>query len=51
MVYGQAGSMFMYFQDKIIENPLFQHALQMHWEEQIANILWTDTKMRRYYAY
>jgi hypothetical protein len=29
MAYGQAGSMLMYFQDKIAENPSFQYALQM----------------------
>ena len=38
MAYGQAGSMLMYFQDKIAENPSFQYALQMDREEQIANI-------------
>ncbi|KAG2643053.1 hypothetical protein PVAP13_2KG326967 [Panicum virgatum] len=38
MAYGQAGSMLMYFQDKIVENPSFQYALQMDREEQIANI-------------
>ena len=38
MAYGQAGSMLMYFQDKIVENPSFQYALQMDREEQVANI-------------
>jgi len=38
MAYGQAGSMLMYFQEKIAENPSFQYALQMDREEQIANI-------------
>jgi len=38
MAYGQAGSMLMYFQEKIAENPSFQYALQMDQEEQIANI-------------
>nr|CAE04392.2 OSJNBb0006L01.4 [Oryza sativa Japonica Group] len=45
MAYGQAGSMLMYFQDKIAENPSFQYALQMDSEEQIANIFWADAKM------
>ena len=51
MPYGQAGSMLMYFQDKIVENPLFQYALQMDIEEQIANIFWVDAKMLTDYAY
>ena len=51
MAYGQAGSMLMYFQDKIAENPSFQYALQMDIEEQIANIFWVDTKMLTDYAY
>ena len=45
MAYGQAGSMLIYFQDKIAENPSFQYALQMDREEQIANIFWVDAKM------
>lgn len=51
MAYGQAGSMLMYFQDKIAENPSFQYALQMDREEQIANIFWVDAKMLTDYAY
>nr|AAP55110.2 transposon protein, putative, unclassified, expressed [Oryza sativa Japonica Group] len=51
MAYGQAGSMLMYFQDKIAENPSFQYALQMDQEEQIANIFWVDAKMLTDYAY
>jgi zinc finger SWIM domain-containing protein 3 len=51
MAYGQAGSMLMYFQDKIAENPSFQYALQMDIEEQIANIFWVDAKMLTDYAY
>jgi len=47
MAYGQAGSMLMYFQEKIAENPSFQYALQMDREEQIANIFWVDAKMLR----
>jgi hypothetical protein len=45
MGYGQAGSMLLYFQDKIAQNPSFQYALQMDCEEQIANIFWADAKM------
>jgi zinc finger SWIM domain-containing protein 3 len=51
MAYGQAGSMLMYFQDKIAENPSFQYALQMDREEQIANIFWVDAKILTNYAY
>jgi hypothetical protein len=51
MAYGQAESMLMYFQDKIIENPSFQYALQMDREEQITNIFWVDAKMLTDYAY
>ncbi|XP_062227480.1 protein FAR1-RELATED SEQUENCE 5-like [Phragmites australis] len=51
MTYGQADSMLMFFQDKIVENPSFQYALQMDCEEQIANIFWADAKMITDYAY
>jgi zinc finger SWIM domain-containing protein 3 len=51
MVYGQAGSMLMYFQETIVENPSFQYASQMDWEEQFANIFWVDAKMLTKYAY
>ncbi|XP_062201502.1 protein FAR1-RELATED SEQUENCE 5-like [Phragmites australis] len=51
MAYGQAGSMLMFFQDKIAENPSFQYALQMDCEEQIANIFWADAKMITDYAH
>jgi len=51
MAYGQAGSMLMYFQDKIARNPSFQYALEMDREEQIANIFWVDAKMITDYAY
>jgi len=51
MAYGQVGSMLMYFQDKIAENPSFQYALEMDREEQIANIFWVDAKMITDYAY
>jgi len=51
MAYGQAGSMLVYFQDKITDNPSFQYALQIDREEQIANIFWVDAKMITDYAY
>jgi zinc finger SWIM domain-containing protein 3 len=51
MPYGEAGSMLMYFQEKIAENPSFQYALQMDREEHIANIFWVDAKMLTDYAY
>jgi hypothetical protein len=50
MAYGQAGSMLLYFQDKIAQNPSFQYAFQMDCEEQIANIFWDDAKMIMEYA-
>jgi hypothetical protein len=50
MAYGQAGSMLLYFKDKIAQNPSFQYALQMDCEEQIANIFWADVKMIMDYA-
>jgi hypothetical protein len=51
MVYGQAGSMLKYFQDKIVENHSFQYVLQMDSEEKIANIFWVDAKMIVDYAH
>ncbi|KAM3297906.1 hypothetical protein ACQJBY_039718 [Aegilops geniculata] len=51
MAYGQAGSMLKYFQDKIVENPSFQYALQMDCEEQIATIFWADARMIMDYAH
>lgn len=38
MAYGQEGSVLKYFHDKIVENPSFQYALRIDYEEQIANI-------------
>jgi zinc finger SWIM domain-containing protein 3 len=51
MAYGQVGSMLRYFQEKNVENPSFQYALQMDQEEHIANIFWADAKMLTDYAY
>ena len=51
MAYGQAGSMIKYFQDKIVENPSFQYALQMDREEQIETILWADARTIMDYAH
>jgi hypothetical protein len=51
MMYGEAGSMLKYFQDRIADNPSFQYALQWDREEQITNILWADAKMIIDYAY
>jgi len=50
MLYGEAGSLLKYFQDKVVENPSFQYAIQMDCEEQIANIFWADAKMIVDYA-
>jgi zinc finger SWIM domain-containing protein 3 len=36
--------------DKFIDNPSFQHAIQLDSEEQIANIFWADAKMLIDYA-
>jgi zinc finger SWIM domain-containing protein 3 len=43
--YGEAGSMLKYFQDKSIENPSFQHVVQLDCDEQIANVFWVDAEM------
>jgi zinc finger SWIM domain-containing protein 3 len=43
--------MLKYFQDKSIENPLFQHVVQLDCDEQIANVLWVDAKMIIDYAH
>jgi zinc finger SWIM domain-containing protein 3 len=43
--------MLKYFHDKIIENPLFQYALQMDCKEHITNIFWADVKMIMDYAH
>lgn len=51
MLYGEAGSLLKYFQDKVVENPSFQYAIQMDCEEQIANIFWADAKMIVDYAH
>jgi hypothetical protein len=51
MAYGQAGSMLKYFQDKIAENPSFQHATQIDIEEKIPSIFWVDAKMIVDYAH
>ena len=32
MIYGEAGSLLKYFQDKSVENPSFQYAIQMDCE-------------------
>jgi zinc finger SWIM domain-containing protein 3 len=51
MLYGDAGSLLMYFQDKVVENPSFHYAIQLDREEQIANISWDDAKMIVNYAH
>jgi len=51
MLYGEAGSLLKYFQDKVVENPSFQYAMQMDCEEKIANIFWADSKMIVDYAH
>jgi zinc finger SWIM domain-containing protein 3 len=49
--YGEAGSVLKYFQDKAIENPSFQHVVQLDCDEQITNIFWADAKMIIDYAH
>ena len=51
MMYGEAGSLLKYFQDKSLENPSFQYATQMDCQEQITNIFWADAKMIVDYAH
>lgn len=50
LMYGEAGSMLKYFQDKVAENTSFHYALQLDCEEQITNIFWADAKMIIDYA-
>jgi zinc finger SWIM domain-containing protein 3 len=51
MLYGETGSLLKYFQDKVVENPLFHYAIQLDCEEQMANIFWADAKMIVDYAH
>ena len=51
MLYGEARNLLKYFQDKVVENPSFQYAIQMDCEEQISNIFWADAKMIVDYAH
>ncbi|KAL6609544.1 hypothetical protein ACP70R_039513 [Stipagrostis hirtigluma subsp. patula] len=51
LMYGEAGSMLKYFQDRTAENPSFQYALQLDCEEQITNVFWADAKMIIDYAH
>jgi hypothetical protein len=43
--------MLKYFEDKTVENPSFQHALQKDCDGQIENIFWADAKMVIDYAH
>ena len=51
LMYGEAGSMLKYFQDKVAQNPSFQYAIQLDNEEQITNIFWADARMIIDYAH
>jgi zinc finger SWIM domain-containing protein 3 len=51
LMYGEAGSMLKYFQDKCVENPSFHYAIQLDCNEQITNIFWADAKMIIDYAH
>ena len=51
MLYGEAGSLLKYFQDKIVENPSLQYAIQLDCNEQITNLFWADAKMIVDYAH
>ena len=51
MLYGEAGSLLKYFQDKVVENPSFQYAIQLDCNEQITNLFWADAKMIVDYAH
>jgi zinc finger SWIM domain-containing protein 3 len=48
--YGEAGGLLKYFQEQVVDNPSFQHAIQLDSEEQITNIFWADAKMLIDYA-
>jgi zinc finger SWIM domain-containing protein 3 len=49
--YDEADIILKYFQDKAIENPSFQHVVQLDRDEQIANVFWADAKMIIDYAH
>lgn len=51
LMYGEAGSMLKYFQDKCVENPSFHYAIQLDCNEHITNIFWADAKMIIDYAH
>jgi hypothetical protein len=51
MMYGEAGNMLKYFQEKIAKNSSFHYALQLDCEDQITNIFWANAKMIIDYAH
>jgi hypothetical protein len=51
MMYGEAGNMLKYFQEKIAKNSSFHYALQLDCEDQITNIFWANSKMIIDYAH
>ena len=51
LIYGEAGTMLKYFQDKKSENSAFQYDVQLDCEEKITNIFWADARMIIDYAH
>ena len=50
LAFGEVDSILKYFQDQILQNLSFFHAVQLDNEEQITNIFWTDARMIIDYA-
>lgn len=49
--YGEAGTIFRYFQQQLLENPSFYFAVQLDSEEQLTNVFWADARMTIDYKY
>ncbi|XP_027173408.1 protein FAR1-RELATED SEQUENCE 7-like isoform X2 [Coffea eugenioides] len=49
--FGEAGTIFRYFQQQLLENPSFYFAVQLDSEEQLTNVFWADARMTIDYKY
>jgi zinc finger SWIM domain-containing protein 3 len=45
LIYGEAGVVLKYFEEKCAEKPSVYSAIQLDCEEKIANMFWVDAKM------
>jgi hypothetical protein len=50
LIYGEAGCVLKYFEEKCVENHSFYSAIQLDCEKKITNMFWTDAKMLIDYA-